>query len=235
MIFPILFIWLLKVALKGIGEVMGQFLDVNGLAIGFAAFLVHVMAFSSCLTVVVRENIDGTMDRMFVFTFRRVEILFGYVIGYSAMVAIQIPVILASVFLFFDIKAAPGGLAVSAAALFLLGLISIGLALICSNFAASESQVMAFVPLIMVPALLFTDMLFPIQGAPKYFQILGCLTPMKYVLAAMKSLLIAHEHTHRALRPLIELFIYAAFTLTVGSVAFREKAKPSLLRFIPKT
>ena len=103
------------------------------------------MAFCCGTIALVRERISGTLDRMLVATFRRGEIVLGYVVGFAALAAAQAVCVLAIIALLYDVPRLGARLPVVLAVVALLVIASIGLGLLVSSTARSEGQIFPFI------------------------------------------------------------------------------------------
>ena len=82
---PLVIVYLLKIFFDTLPETF----DVARYAVPVAAFLVHFLAFLLCAISLVQERTMGTMERMFVNGFRRMEIIAGYVLGFLGLATFQ--------------------------------------------------------------------------------------------------------------------------------------------------
>ena len=128
-------------ALKLVGVDAGE----NALPAG--AFIIFFVAYVLAAIALVRERTGaGTLERMLVATFRRGEIVLGYVLGFAALAFVQATLVVATIAVLLYDRSAPGlpdcrwcwpWCSCSALA-------SIGLGLLVSSTARSEGQIFPF-------------------------------------------------------------------------------------------
>lgn len=145
-----------------------------------AAFLVHFLAFILCAIALVQERTAGTMERMFINGFRRVEVIGGYVLGFLGLATFQAVVVLAEAIWLFDLDYEMGTLATLFAVVWMLAIASVMLGIFVSTFARHEGQVFPFVPLIIVPSVFLSGLLVDTSELPSWAEWLGHIFPLFY-------------------------------------------------------
>jgi ABC-2 type transport system permease protein len=98
---------------------------------------------------------------MLVATFRRGEIVLGYVLGFAGLAFVQAVLVLATIALLYDVPRLAARLPLVLVVVFLLALASIGLGLLVSSTARSEGQIFPFISAVIVPSLLLSGLLIP--------------------------------------------------------------------------
>jgi ABC-2 type transport system permease protein len=194
---------------------------VNALPAG--AFVVHFVAYVLAAIALVRERTGGTLDRMLVATFRRGEIVLGYVVGFAALAAMQVAVVLVIIALLYDVPRLGARLPVVLAVVFLLALASIGLGLLVSSTARSEGQIFPFIPAVIVPSLLLSGLMIPFDQLSWPLQALARLVPLTYAEDVLVPVFRDGEPVAERLPYLALLAAYAAALLAVASLTLRER------------
>lgn len=220
--FPILLLYILKVTLDSIQAVFLEFVDMEGQAVGYIAFTIHTMAFVVCVNVLIRERMNGTLDRLYLSSFRKREIVFGYVLGYSATLLMQIPVVLAAGRIVFGLRY-EHGVGAGVLTLMLLGIVSIALAILMSNFAENEGQSAAFIPLVVFPSLFLSGLIFPVEAGTRVIQVMSCAVPFKFALDALKGSMLDGLPFGAVWLPNAILLGFIVVTLSLGSLTLRER------------
>lgn len=145
-----------------------------------AAFIVHFLAFLLCAIALVQERTAGTLERMFINGFRRVEVIGGYVLGYLGLATFQAVVALAEAIWLFELDYDGGTLATLFAVVWLLAIASVMLGIFVSTFARHEGQVFPFVPLIILPSVFLSGLLVDVGELPTWAEWLGHVFPLYY-------------------------------------------------------
>ncbi|MBA2375882.1 MAG: ABC transporter permease [Rubrobacteraceae bacterium] len=163
--------------------------DVARYVVPIAAFLVHFLAFVLCAIALVQERTAGTMERMFINGFRRVEIIGGYVLGFLGLATFQAIVVLAEAIWLFELDYEAGTLATLFAVVWLLAIASVMLGIFVSTFARHEGQVFPFIPLIIVPSVFLSGLLVDVSELPSWAEWLGHAFPLFYANAVIQEMI----------------------------------------------
>lgn len=219
---PIITLVVLKLVIQGLEGILFEFIPTGNLAIGFVALLIHLSGYVICTLVIVRERITGTLERLFIATFKKSEIILGYLAGYSIVIFIQTIIVLIFTKFFFEINYGKS-IFIVFLIIFLLGLASIGLAMFISNFARRESHSLLGIPLILFPAFLLSGLIFPVAALPKYLQILSYLTPVRLAISAIEGILFRGKNFFEVKTEFTGLLIYIILTLILGSITLKDR------------
>lgn len=204
-------------ALERIGVDAGE----NALPAG--AFVVHFVAYVLAAIALVRERTSGTLDRMLVATFRRGEIVLGYVVGFAGLACVQAGLVVATIALLYDVPRLGARLPVVLIVVFLLALASIGLGLLVSSTARSEGQIFPFIPAVVVPSLLLSGLMIPFGELSLPLQVLGRLVPLTYAEDVLVPVFRDGQPVSDRLGYLALLGGYAAALVAVASLTLRER------------
>jgi ABC-2 type transport system permease protein len=158
-------------------------------AVPLAAFLVHFLSFLLCALVLVQERTGGTLERMFINGFRRMDIIGGYVLGYLGLATLQTIIVLVEVLLLFSLHYPAGVLLALFVVIWLLAIASVLLGIFLSTFARRESQVLPFIPLIMLPSVFLSGLLVSVDRLPGWAQGLGHLLPLFYANTVLQEVI----------------------------------------------
>ncbi|MCL6093294.1 MAG: ABC transporter permease [Actinomycetota bacterium] len=222
LIVPVLLMLLLKYVLDSLPGLARLGVHISDYAILVAAYLVHFLAYVLSTIVLVRDRKDGTLGRMFVYGYRRREIVLGYVGGYSTIAAVQTALVLILTKYLFDINLAPDLIAVVLTML-ALAVVSVGLGVFISNFARNEGQVFPFIPLVIVPTALLSGIAIPIDELPRVLQWCSYLIPLRYAVSVLDGVLNQHRSFFSELGPFLTLVAVGAGLLATASLTLRER------------
>jgi ABC-2 type transport system permease protein len=182
---PLLIIYLLKLFF----DTMPRGFPTARYAVPVAAFIVHFLAFLLCAIVLVQERAGGTLERMFINGYRREQIIGGYVLGYLGLATVQAAVALAEVVLLFGLSYPFSVLALLFVVVWLLAVASVLLGIFVSTFARRESQVLPFIPLLILPSVFLSGLLVDTARLPGWAQVLGYGFPLYYANRVVQSLI----------------------------------------------
>lgn len=171
---PLVIVYLLKLFF----DTMPEGFDVARYAVPVAAFLVHFLAFLLCAIALVQERTAGTMERMFINGFRRVEIIGGYVLGFLGLATFQAVAALVEAIWLFDLDYDGETLITLFVVVWLLAIASVMLGIFVSTFARHEGQVFPFIPLIILPSVFLSGLLVDVDELPGWAEWLGHAFPL---------------------------------------------------------
>lgn len=187
-----------------------------------AAFIVHFLAFLLCAIALVQERTAGTLERMFINGFRRVEVIGGYVLGYLGLATFQAVVALAEAIWLFELDYDGGTLVTLFAVVWLLAIASVMLGIFVSTFARHEGQVFPFVPLIILPSVFLSGLLVDVGELPTWAEWLGHVFPLYYANEVIQEMIGANGALEDVWGNLAVLAGYGIVLLLLASLTLRE-------------
>lgn len=150
-------------------------------------FLISVLMTS---VSIVREKENGTMEVLLVSPFNTILVVISKAVPYFFLSMINLTIILLlSVFLLdLPIK---GSVLLLFAESSLLVITALSLGLLISNSTASQRTAMIISVLgMMLPTILFTGFMFPLENMPKVLQVISNIVPAKWYYIIVKSIMI---------------------------------------------
>lgn len=199
---------------------MGVFNSMAPILMGFFIFFfVFLVAGVSFL----RERISGTLDRILATPLKRWEIVLGYFLGFGLFVSIQ--TIILQVFSVYCLKVPMVGsfwvvLVINLA--LAGGALSLGTLL--SAFASNEFQLFQFIPLVIVPQIMFSG-IFDLRNSSNLVKILSKIFPMTYGAEALTDIMLRGKGILEVKYDLIILIGYALLFLILNIIALKKYRK----------
>jgi len=153
-----------------------------GLVVFFLVFVITIVAF-------LNERSQGTLERLMASPLRRGEIVLGYMLGFTVLALIQSAEVLVfslavlkvhnqgNVILIFGIEA-------------LMALTAVNLGIFLSMFARTEFQAVQFIPLVIVPQVLLSGILFPVSTEPRPLQVVSDVLPLTYAVNGLRDVMV---------------------------------------------
>jgi len=184
----------------------------------FAFFFVFLLTGVSFL----RERSQGTMERLLATPVGRGEIVLGYMLGFGLFALVQ-----SAVVLFFTIyvlrihHAGNLGLAFLVEALLTVGAVNLGIFL--STYARTELQVVQFIPIVIVPQVLLSGIILPVDSLPRLLQIVASLMPLTYANRAMTDVMIRGLGLLDVAAELVVLLGFALAALLLSALSIRRQ------------
>lgn len=151
-----------------------------GFFVFFFVFLISGMALLS-------ERTNGTLDRLLATPVKRSEIVYGYMVSYGILAIMQtIIVVLATVWM-LNIQVV-GNVVDIIVINVLLAMVALAFGILLSTFAASEFQMMQFIPLVLVPQIFFSGII-PLDSMASWVQNIGKILPLTYAGDALSQII----------------------------------------------
>jgi ABC-2 type transport system permease protein len=153
-----------------------------GLVVFFLVFVITIVAF-------LRERSQGTLERLMASPLRRPEIVLGYMLGFTVLALAQAIEVLAFCLLVLHVHNS-GNVALIFLLEGLMALVAVNLGIFLSMFARTEFQAVQFIPLVIVPQLLLSGIIFPVSTEPGALQAISRLLPLTYAVSGMRDIMI---------------------------------------------
>lgn len=157
---------------------------------GVIALIFMIVSTALTSVAVVREKELGTMEILLVSPFKPIMVLIAKAIPYLVLSLVNLTIILLlSVFLLnVEIR---GSLVLIYAESILYIITCLSLGLLISNITNSQQTAMLISMMgLMLPTLILTGFMFPLENMPKIFQVLSYIVPSKYYYAIIKTVML---------------------------------------------
>jgi len=189
---------------------------VLGLVIFFFAFIVSAISF-------LREKTLGTLEKFMVSPLSRMEIISGYIIGFSLMAILQSTTTLLIVVFAFGVPM-EGSPITAFAVILLLGAGALALGSFVSNFARSEFQVVQFIPIVIIPQIVLCGVFWPLQSVPEFLRPISYVLPLTYASDALREIMLKGAGLADILYPnLLALAAFFAIFFVAATVMLRRE------------
>ena len=160
----------------------------------FPPFFVFFFTFLISTITFQRERVRGTLERLLIAPVSFTQIVLGYVGGFIIFSGCQAAIILTFILSLIGFKITLTQIGAIAFLTFLMLLISLVLGLLASFLAANEFQALQFIPLVILPQIFLSDMIWSIDGFPKIFQWISLALPLTHANAAMRNVLLKQQN-----------------------------------------
>lgn len=167
-----------------------------------------------------RERTTGTLERLMATPIRRWEIVTAYLIGFGIFAVIQTIIVVVYAITVLDIVLVGSVFHVILINL-LLALVALSLGILLSSFAASEFQMIQFIPIAVIPQVFFAG-IFPLDGMAEWLQAVAKIMPMYYAGDALKSVMYQGMGLSDISIDLIALAIFAAIFIILNIFALKK-------------
>ncbi len=139
---------------------------------------------------IVREKEVGTMEVLLVSPVRPVKIIFAKMIPYFAISCIVLVTILLLARYLLGVPMSSGVWGIFSLSLLYL-ILSLSLGLLVSTIATTQIAALLISAMVMMmPILMLSGMLFPIENLPKFFQVVSNIVPARWYIDAVRKMMI---------------------------------------------
>lgn len=167
-----------------------------------------------------RERTTGTLERLLSTPIQRAEIVMAYLVGYGIFAVIQTIIVVVYSINILDLVLIGSVWNVILINL-LLALVALSLGILLSTFAASEFQMMQFIPIAVIPQVFFAG-IFPLEGMANWLQAFAKIMPMYYAGDALKGVMYKGFGFSDIGGDLLALVIFAALFIILNVFALKK-------------
>lgn len=192
--------------------------SVNAMLPGLIGMICMVSVMVVMSQAVVRERESGTLEQMFVTPITRAEYLTGKVIPYALVAFAQALLVAVVGVLWFRVPF-HGNVWVVVVGLVLFMLTSIGLGLLISLVSRTRHQAQQTVMFVMIPAMVLSGFIFPLESMPKEVLPVAYAIPMTWVLDVMRGSFVRGAGFGELAVPLVVLGAFAVVIFGAALVA----------------
>ncbi len=187
---------------------------------GVIGLLLLLMCMLLTALAVVREREVGTLDQLLVTPLRPVELMLGKTIPVAIIGMIDLALITTVAILWFDVpfRGSPFVL-ITATFVFILAGLSLGL--LISTTAKTQQEAFMTMFLFLLPAIILSGFLYPIESMPTVFQWLTMLNPVRHFLEIVRAVFLKGTGYEVLWPQLLVLTLMAATGLSAATVRFR--------------
>ncbi len=157
---------------------------------GISAFLLAITAVMLTALAIAGEWERGSMEQLFASPVGRLEIVLGKLLPYLVLGLLELELVLAVGAVAFDVPVLGSGLLVFALGfLFLLGMLGQGLlisVLARNQLVATQAGALSA----MLPAIILSGMIVPVENMPPPLRLLSRLIPSRYLVHGLRGLLL---------------------------------------------
>ncbi|MBN2057893.1 MAG: ABC transporter permease [Candidatus Saganbacteria bacterium] len=148
--------------------------------------LMQISATLTCLTIV-SEKEQGTMEALVVSPIRKNELMLGKIIPYVIISFLDVLVVTALGIFWFGVSFNGSFLLLVVSSLiFLTGAMAIGV-LVSTNAGSSAEAMQSATVVTMLPALLLSGFIFPLENMPWFLQAISYIIPARYYMDILRG------------------------------------------------
>ena len=172
---------------------------------------------------IVREKENGTMEVLLVSPVRPMRIVLAKLVPYFMLSCINLATILLLAAYALDVPLSGSAGAIIAVSLLYL-VLALALGLLISTLA--EKQIVALIisaMLLMMPIVMLSGMLFPVENMPAVLQAISCIVPARWYIEAIRKLMIEGLPFAAVWREVLILLAMTVVFIVVSVKKFNDK------------
>ena len=187
-----------------------------------ALILMLVSAIMTSISIA-REKELGTMEVLLVSPLKPIQIILGKVAPYVLLSFINAIVILILGYLVFHIPVR-GSITLFMVINLLYIILALSLGILISTFSNSQQTAM-FVSMfaLMLPTMLLSGFIFPIENMPKLLQLLSNIMPARWFLAIIKNIMIKGTGLFYVWKETLVLIGFIVLLITISTKKFKYR------------
>lgn len=181
--------------------------------------------FSFLLTGIsfLRERSQGTMERLMASPVSRLDIVVGYLFGFFIFALLQTLIVLLFTIYVLDVHYSGDLWQIFVFQIVVItGAVNLGIFI--STFARNEFQMVQFIPLIILPQVFLSGVLWPVEQMPDYLQWLSAVLPLTYAVDGLRDIMLAGKNLLDVSLELAVLVGFAILTSILAAVTLRRGA-----------
>ena len=194
---------------------------------GLIALILVITAVVSVALTLVREKERGTIEQINVSSIKTIELLVGKSLPYVVLALINAAFILTCGYILFDMVVKGSYLLLfGSTLLFLVAATSIGIFI----STVSDSQQVAFTLATfssMLPAVVLSGFIFPIESMPEAVQVITNLTPAKFYIITLRAIVLRGVGLEAFWQHWVYMAVFAIVPLLLASVVRKKKLAKS--------
>lgn len=194
----------------------------NFMVPGVLGLVLMVMTMMLTAMAVVREKEAGTMEQLIVTPIRPLELITGKLLPFLIIGTIDVCLVLAVATFLFRVPLRGSVLLLFGMSLVFM-LTTLGLGLFISTISRTQQQAMMTTVFFMMPMMLLSGFVFPIENMPKLFQAITFAVPMRYFFVIIRGIFLKGVGIHELWDQGLALLAFGAAVLALSVLRFQKK------------
>ncbi len=195
---------------------------VNTMVPGLVATIMMISVLAIMSQAVVKEREAGILEQLFVTPITPGEYLVGKIVPYTLIAIVQATVVAVLGTLWFRVPF-EGSLAVLVTGLGLFLLTNVGIGLFVSLVSRTRQQAQQAMMFIMLPSMLLSGFIFPIESMPEALRPWTNLIPMTHILEVVRGVFVKGAGFGALSVPLLALGLFALVVFGAAAAMTRRR------------
>ncbi len=190
---------------------------------GLSAWLLAITAVMLTALAIAGEWERGSMEQLFATPVGRFEIIAGKLLPYLVLGLVTFQLVLAFGMVAFDLPVRGSLLVVALLGLvFLAGMLGQGLlvsVLAKNQLVATQAGALSA----MLPSIILSGMVFPVENMPRPLQVVAAIVPAKYLVHGLRGVLLKGNGLDVIWTDVLGMALFAAAVLALATVRFKRR------------
>ena len=156
---------------------------------GLVGLILQMLTTMLIAFAIVRERETGTIEQLNVTPLRRGELIVGKLIPYIIISYAQVILVLVTAVVVFSMPIR-GNLLLLLALTALFLMFSLGIGLFISTISRTQFQAMQASVMILLPSIILSGFIFPVESMPKVAQWIAAILPLTYYLRIVRGIVV---------------------------------------------
>lgn len=187
---------------------------------GLIAIILTFTLIQFTAMAIVRERERGTLEQLQVTPVTRLEIILGKLFPFVLIGVFQLTLITVLMRYLFEVPIAGSVFQLYLAGLLFMAAV-LGLGMLLSTVAKTQMQAMQLSFLFLLPFVFLSGYVFPIDGMPRFFQLVTYLIPARYFIEVIRGIVLRGATLAELWQPMTWLTAYTV--LIIGAAVLRFK------------
>ncbi len=196
--------------------------SVNYMVPGVLSMILFLVTMLLTSLGIVREREIGTLEQLVVTPIRPRELILGKTLPYVAVGFADMLLILAVAVFWFGVPIA-GSLALLFALALLFIVTSLGLGLLISTVSHTQQQAMMVTFFVMLPSIILSGFIFPIENMPALIRQLTYLIPLRYFLVIVRGIFLKGNGMAELWPQVAALAVFGAAVINLAVLRFHKR------------
>ncbi|MFH1383059.1 MAG: ABC transporter permease [Chloroflexota bacterium] len=188
---------------------------------GLVGLILQMLTVMLTAFAIVRERENGTIEQLNVTPLRRGELIIGKLIPYVIIAYTQVILVLTTAVVVFGMPIR-GNLLLLLALTSLFLTFSLGIGLFISTISRTQFQAMQASVLILLPSIILSGFVFPVESMPRVAQWVSAVLPLTYYLRIVRGIVVKGVGMEYLWLDTIILAVMGIVTLVIASSRVRK-------------
>lgn len=169
----------------------------------------------------VKEKEQGTLEQLMVTPINSVSLMLGKITPYAIMAMAEMVLILFVAWLVFSISS-QGSLIMLTVATVPFVIATLALGLLISTAANTQNQALQMVIVIIIPSILLSGFIFPLDSIPTPLYLLSQILPTTHYMQILRGVIIRGAGIEELLTPTLVLCLMSVVLISISTFKFRK-------------